>query len=268
MTDATSPAASATDAPAHLPTLPDDDWSRVLCVVAHPDDMEYGASAAVADWTRRGIEVSYLLLTSGEAGMQLPPEQVGPLRAKEQERACATVGVRDLRILDHPDGMLMPTLELRRDIARVIRQVQPDAVVTANFDFEAYGGLNQADHRAAGVATIDAVRDADNTWVFRDLADAEGLSKWHTRWILVAGSPEPTYAVPVNAADVAASVASLECHAAYLADLPGHPVPAEFIPAILAQGGQAAGVEHAVLFKAYDLGPGMRAEADPTESED
>ena len=100
------------------------------------------------------------------------------------------------------------------------------------------------------------------------LADAEGLAKWHTRWILVAGSPEPTYAVPVNAADVAASVASLECHAAYLADLPGHPVPAEFIPEILAQGGQAAGVEHAVLFKAYDLGPGMRAEADTTESED
>ncbi|MBK8867604.1 MAG: PIG-L family deacetylase [Actinomycetales bacterium] len=268
MTDSTSPEPSATDAPAHLPTLPDHDWSRVLCVVAHPDDMEYGASAAVADWTRRGIEVSYLLLTSGEAGMQLPPEQVGPLRAKEQQRACATVGVRDLRILDHPDGMLMPTLELRRDIARVIRQVRPDAVVTANFDFEAYGGLNQADHRAAGLATIDAVRDADNTWVFRDLADTEGLAKWHTRWILVAGSPEPTYAVPVNAADVAASVASLECHAAYLADLPGHPVPAEFIPEILAQGGQAAGVEHAVLFKAYDLGPGMRAEADTTDSKD
>ena len=245
--------------------LPDESWSRVLCVVAHPDDMEYGASAAVAMWARRGIEVTYLLLTSGEAGMQRAPEEVGPLRAAEQQRACDTVGVRELRILDHPDGMLMPTLDLRRDIARVIRQVRPDAVLTANFDFEAYGGLNQADHRAAGVATVDAVRDADNTWVFRELAGEEGLAKWHTRWILVAGSPDATHSVPVDAEAVAASVASLECHEAYLADLPGHPKPAEFIPEILRQGGQAAGVEQAVLFKGYDLGAGMGA---PSSDED
>ena len=259
MTDPTAPS-EPTTAPdsSMLPALPDD-WSRVLCVVAHPDDMEYGASAAVATWAERGVEVTYLLLTSGEAGMQRPPEEVGPIRAAEQRRACETVGVRDLRILDHPDGMLTPTLELRRDIARVIRQVRPDAVVTANFDFEAYGGLNQADHRAAGLATVDAVRDADNTWVFRDLADDEGLPKWHTRWLLVAGHPSPTHAVAVDDSAVAAAVASLECHAAYLADLPGHPVPAEFIPEILAHGGAAAGVGHAVLFKAYDFGPGMSA---------
>ena len=246
---------------AALPRLPDDDWSRVLCVVAHPDDMEYGASAAVATWTRRGIGVTYLLLTSGEAGMQRPPEEVGPLRAAEQRRACDCVGVADLVILDHPDGMWMPTLELRRDIARVVRRVRPDAVVTANFDVEAYGGLNQADHRAAGLATVDAVRDADNTWVFRELADEEGLPKWHTRWLLIAGHPEATHAVGVDEDAVAASVASLECHRAYLADLPGHPKPAEFIPAILAQGGAAAAVPHAVLFRSYDLG-GMAAAAD------
>ena len=102
---------------------------RVLCIVAHPDDMEYGASAAVATWTGRGIDVTYLLLTSGEAGMQRPPEEVGPLRAAEQQAACDTVGVSELVILEHPDGMLMPTLDLRRDIARVVRRVRPDAVV-------------------------------------------------------------------------------------------------------------------------------------------
>lgn len=257
--DLTAPESSAAATP--LPALPQD-WSRVLCVVAHPDDMEYGASAAVSTWTTAGVEVTYLLLTSGEAGMQRPPEEVGPIRAAEQERACATVGVRDLRILDHPDGMLMPTLDLRRDIARVIRQVRPDVVVTANFDFEAYGGLNQADHRAAGLATVDAVRDADNTWIFRELADAEGLPKWHTRWVLVAGHPDPTHAVAVSSEAVSAAVASLRCHEAYLADLPGHPVPEEFIPAILAQGGQAMGVDHAVLFKAYDLGPAMTSPVD------
>ena len=103
----------------------------------------------------------------------------------------------------------MPTLDLRRDIARVVRQVRPQAVVTANFDFEAYGGLNQADHRAAGLATVDAVRDADNTWVFRDLADDEGLPKWHTQWLLVAGHPDATHAMAVDAAAVEAAVGSL-----------------------------------------------------------
>lgn len=237
-----------------LPALPDESWSRVLCVVAHPDDMEYGTSAAVHTWTRRGVEVTYLLLTSGEAGMQQAPEVVGPARAAEQRRACDAVGARDLIILGHPDGILMPTLELRRDIARVVRRVRPDAVITTNFDIEAYGGLNQADHRAAGLATIDGVRDADNTWIFRELAEVEGLPKWHTSWLLIVGHPQATHAVAVDDDAVAAAVASLRCHEAYLADLPGHPAPDEFIPQILRDGGAAAGSEHAVLFRAFNFG--------------
>ncbi|OYN92765.1 PIG-L deacetylase family protein [Parenemella sanctibonifatiensis] len=240
-----------------LEVLPDQSWRRVLCVVAHPDDMEYGASAAVATWTDRGIEVGYLLLTSGEAGMQRDPAEVGPLRAAEQRAACDTVGVTSLTILDHPDGMLVPGLELRRDIAREVRRFKPDAVITANFDLEAYGGFNQADHRAAGLAAVDGVRDADNPWVFRELAETEGLPKWHTRWILIAGHPDATHGVPVDEDAVAKSVASLQCHQAYLADLPGHPDPAEFIPEILADGGNAMGADHAVLFQAHDLGPGL-----------
>lgn len=237
----------------HLPALPDADWSRILCVVAHPDDLEYGTSAAVAHWTRRGVQVAYLLLTSGEAGMQLPPEEVGPLRADEQQRACAAVGVDQLRILNYPDGTLIYGLDLRRDIARMVREFRPDAVITANFDVEAYGGLNQADHRAAGLATIDGVRDADNTWIFRELIE-ENLPKWHTQALLVAGDPRPTHGIVVDEADVAASVASLESHAAYLADLPDHPVPAEFIPEMLREGGQAMGEEFAVVFRVFDLG--------------
>ena len=237
-----------------LERLDDSSWERVLCVVAHPDDLEYGTSAAVAAWTERGTDVAYLLLTSGEAGMQRSPEEVGPLRAQEQRAACERVGVSALTILDHPDGMLTPSLELRRDIARVIRRHRPDVVVTANWEVEAYGGLNMADHRVAGLATVDAVRDADNTWVFRELAEDEGLPKWHTRALLVAGSERPTHAVPVTRAHVEASVASLEAHAAYLADLPGHPAPAAFIPEILRGGGEAAGVEYAAAFRVYDLG--------------
>lgn len=237
-----------------LPALPDAAWSRVLCVVAHPDDMEYGASAAVATWTGRGVEVAYLLLTGGEAGMADDPSVIRPLRAKEQRAACDTVGVASLTILDHPDGMLVPGLGLRRDIARVIRQFRPDAVVTANFQVEAYGTLNQADHRAAGISVVDAVRDADNTWVFRELAEDEGLAKWHTSALLVAGDEQPTHALVVDRDAVDASVASLRCHQAYLEHVTGHPDPGEMIPMFLKQGGEAAGSDYAVTFRVFDLG--------------
>lgn len=236
-----------------LSALPDRDWSRVLCIVAHPDDMEYGASAVVSHWTSRGIEVIYVLLTAGEAGMAEPPEVIAPLRKREQEAACASVGVSDLRILGHPDGMLVADLKLRKDIAKLVREIRPDAVLTANFDFEAYGGLNQADHRAAGLGVIDGVRDASNPWVFRELGD-EGLRAWKTKVILVAGHPEPTHSVPVSQVDVDAAVKSLGSHESYLRHVTGHPVPSEFIPAVLAEGGEASGTENAVSFKVYNLG--------------
>ncbi|WP_394214289.1 PIG-L deacetylase family protein [Brachybacterium vulturis] len=236
-----------------LPDLSEDGVSRVLCIVAHPDDMEYGASAAVAAWTGAGIEVSYLLLTRGEAGMAQEPAVVAPLREQEQRRACALVGVEDLRYLDHPDGMLEGGLALRRDIARVVRQVRPDLVLTANFEVEAYGGLNQADHRVAGLAAVDAARDAANPWVFRELAEVEGLDPWRARSLLVAGHPAPTHAKRVDPEQVQAAVESLQAHEAYLAHVEGHPLPEEFIPEILRGGGEAAGSEHAVVLRVFDL---------------
>ncbi len=233
--------------------LPDEGFRRVLCVVAHPDDLEYGTSAAVAEWTARGVEVAYLLLTPGEAGMQRPPDEVGPLRAREQRAACDAVGVAALQILAHPDGMLVYSLDLRRDIARVIRQFRPDAVVTTSWEVEPGWGLNQADHRAAGLAAADAVRDADNTWVFPELARDEGLPKWGATWLLVSGDSRPTHGVAVSPGSVAKAVASLEAHAAYLADLPWHPAPADFIPGILADQGKPLGAEAGVLFRGYRL---------------
>lgn len=244
-----------------LPPLPDTRWSRVLCVVAHPDDMEYGASAAVATWTGRGVDVAYVLVTAGEAGMAQPPEEVAPLRLKEQQAACATVGVSDLTILGHPDGMLEHGLALRKDIARAIRQFRPDAVVTANYQVEAYGSLNQADHRAAGLAVVDAVRDADNPWVFRELAEQEGLAPWKVQALLVAGDERPTHGLAVDEAAVAASVASLRCHEAYLRHVTGHPDPGVMIPEGLARGGEAMGEAYAVTFRVFDLG-GLRHDDD------
>ncbi len=236
-----------------LTALPSESFERVLCVVAHPDDLEYGTAAAVAKWVSQGATVSYLLLTSGEAGMQTDPAEVGPLRAAEQQAACAAVGVDDLTILDFPDGVLEYGLPLRRAIARVIRQRRPDVVVTMTWDIATPWGLNQADHRAAGLATIDAVRDADNTWVFRDLAEAEGLPKWGATWLLVNGDQAPTHYEDIAGEPLAKGIASLACHEQYLAALPWHPSPTELYEGFTRGAGQAAGCDAAVLFRAYKL---------------
>lgn len=238
-----------------LPALPEESFQRVLCVVAHPDDMEYGTSAAVARWTTRGIEVGYLLLTRGEDGMPNHPEETARLRVAEQQAACAAVGVEHLTVLEHPDGVLVYGLDLRRDICREIRRFKPDVVLGGGYEIETPYGFDQADHRAAGLATLDAVRDAGNRWVFPEQIDDGELEPHSVRWFIspaLAGSGA-THGVEVTGEPLRRGIVSLEAHAAYLAALPGHPAPKDFIPTFTAMSGKAMGVEHAVLFRARDL---------------
>jgi LmbE family N-acetylglucosaminyl deacetylase len=236
-----------------LPALPADAFSRVLCVVAHPDDVEYGTSSAVAAWTARGVEVAYLLLTRGEAGMDaVPPDRTRVLRSEEQIQASREVGVTDVVFLDHPDGVLEYGLPIRRDIARVIRRLRPEAVVVGSWEVEFVAGLNQADHRVAGLAAIDAIRDAANRWVFPGLLD-EGLEPHSVRWLLVGGDPRATHGVDVTGEALERGIASLEAHGQYLAGLPGHPAPRQMISGITALQGRAMGVRNAVLFRAFDF---------------
>jgi LmbE family N-acetylglucosaminyl deacetylase len=236
-----------------LKRFADDDFGRVLCVVAHPDDVEYGTSSAVAAWTARGIEVRYLLLTRGEAGMDsLSPEQTAKVRTREQIAGSEAVGVTSVDFFDYPDGVLEYSLGLRRDIARAIREQRPDAIVVGSWEVEFVVGLNQADHRVAGLAALDALRDAGNRWVFPELL-AEGLEPVSVRWLLVSGDPRPTHGVDVTGEPLQRGIASLEAHAEYLAGIPGHPPPRPMITGITALQGRALGVPHAVLFRAFDF---------------
>lgn len=226
---------------------------RVLCVVAHPDDMEYGGSAAVAEWAAHGVEVSYLLLTAGEAGIRgREPAEVAPLRAAEQQRACEVAGVADLQILDLPDGLLQADLTTRAHIARHIRRVRPDVIMCTTWALETPWGLNHADHRAAGVATVDAIRDADNPWLFRGQLTSEGLTPWATTWLLVAGA-EPTHALPLSASAVEKGIASLAAHEEYLAALPEHPTPEDLVSGVCREGGASAGIEYALPVRTYRM---------------
>ena len=209
-----------TDAPPALEPMPDD-WTRALAVVAHPDDLEYGAAGAIAAWTSAGKVVTELLATRGEAGIaDIPPVEAGPLREAEQRAGAALVGVEVVEFLDHPDGTLTESIELRRDLAGAIRRHRPELLVTINHHERWPGGTgwNYADHRALGRSLLDAVGDAGNAWIHPELAEA-GLAPWSgVRWVAVSGSPLAGHAVDIGD-HLEAAIASLEAHDRYLAAL-------------------------------------------------
>jgi LmbE family N-acetylglucosaminyl deacetylase len=176
-----------------------DDWDagveRILVVNAHPDDVDFGSAGSVAAWTDKGIEVAYCLVTDGDAGgfdPTVPRDQIGAIRRAEQTAAAKEVGVTDLHFLGHPDGRLSPTIEVRRDISRVIRIVRPQRVVCQSPERRwdrIYA--SHPDHLAAGEATIAAVYpDARNPFAHPELA-AEGLDAWTVSEIWVVGGPKP-----------------------------------------------------------------------------
>ncbi len=201
-----------------------EDWGRGLVIAAHPDDIEYGAAAAVARWTGQGKDIRYVLATSGEAGIAgLAPGQCGPLREAEERESARIVGVEQVEFLGHRDGTLVAGPDLRRDIAAAIRRHRPHLVVTGNFGLTWFPGiLNSADHRALGLSVLDAVSDAANEWIFPELTE-QGLEPWAgVRWVAV-NTTAPTHAVDVtDTVDVA--VASLSAHRRYLEALSDVPV--------------------------------------------
>ncbi|HEX6056148.1 MAG TPA: PIG-L deacetylase family protein, partial [Intrasporangium sp.] len=142
-----------------LQPLDESTFERVLCVAAHPDDLEYGTAAAVDKWVKAGKSVTYLLVTRGEAGIDtLAPDEAGPVREQEERDGAEEVGVTVVEFLDDfRDGVVEYGLPLRRAIAREIRTRKPDLIVTSTFAPYFPGGfVNQADHRAVGLATLDA----------------------------------------------------------------------------------------------------------------
>ena len=237
-----------------LPPLADD-WTRALCVVAHPDDLEYGAASAVAKWTTEGRLVTYLLATRGEAGIDsMPPHEAGPLREREERAGAAQVGVEIVEFLGLPDGIIEPGLPLRREIARIIRQRKPEVLIGINFRLS-FGGpsFNMSDHRVVGEALLDAARDAGNRWIFPELLD-DGVDPWDgVKRVCFSGSPEPTHAVDVTGY-LDRGVASLSAHEAYIAGLGDAAFdPDVFLRGIAAADGSRAGVEHAVAFEVFEL---------------
>jgi LmbE family N-acetylglucosaminyl deacetylase len=221
-----------------------------MVVVAHPDDIEYGMAAAVDRWVKAGKTVTYLLASRGEAGIDtMPPEEAGPVREAEERAGAKVVGVDVVDFLDFHDGVIEYGVPLRRELCRVMRMRRPDCVVSQGHDVRFMNMLSQSDHRAVGLATLDAVRDCGNRWIFTDLAD-EGIEPWTgIKTVLVGASPVATHYVEV-ADNLEPAISSLEAHHAYNDALPDDfPKPRDLVTMILGMPAESTGHPYSVAFE-------------------
>ena len=239
--------------PAKLLPLPEK-WNRALAIAAHPDDLEYGAASAIARWTSQGKEVGYLMVTKGEAGIDsMHPEETARLRMQEEINSARVVGVNYVEFLGFTDGVVEYGLPLRRAITREIRKFKPDVIISGNYDLFFPGGhFNFADHRAVGVAVLDAARDADNRWIFPELLE-EGHEPWHgIKHIFIASPPVTSHYVDVTDS-IDKGIASLEEHKVYIDNLSQDFNPDDFLSFGAAATGMQTGCDYAVGFGFMDF---------------
>lgn len=189
---------------------------RILVVMAHPDDPEFAAGGTIARWTQEGHEVIYCLATRGEKGSDdatMRPEHLAAIRENEQRQAAAVLGVREVIFLNYTDGTLEPNLALRRDIVRMIRRYQPEIVVTMDPQTIIRGNryINHNDHRAIGLATLDAIFPAaGNPLYFPELLE-EGLKPHRVREVYLSTTEYPDHWVDITEV-FALKIAALRCH--------------------------------------------------------
>lgn len=198
---------------------------RVLMIAAHPDDVDYGSAGTIATWTDAGVEVSYCIVTDGDAGgfdPKVPRSAIAGIRQDEQRKAAAVLGVTEVEFLGYPDGRLVVSFELRRDITRVIRRVRPDRVVVQSpqRDLRSVYG-SHPDHIAAGEAAFCAVYpDARNPFAHPELLEQEGLEA-HTVseiWVFNGNGKADQYVDITDTFD--RKIAALRAHASQTVHIP------------------------------------------------
>lgn len=208
-----------------FPHLPEN-WTEpqtILLVLAHPDDPDFFMGATVARWVRLGHTVHYCLLTRGDKGVRdqaVDPEDLARVREVEQRAAADAIGVRELVFLDYKDGYLIPSLEARRDIARVIRRFRPDILVTCD-PTQIFGdnSINHPDHRYVGQIVVDAFFPAaGNPLYFPELLQQEGLQPYAPKelWLTVTASPNTVVDVTATWED---KIRALHNHASQIGDM-------------------------------------------------
>ncbi len=227
---------------------------KILVTAAHHDDIEFGCAGSVARWVQEGAIVTYVIITDGGSGSNAPEmnrAQLVARRREEQLQAAQAIGVHDVRFLDYPDGVLQPTLELRRDLTRIIREVKPYRVVcqdpTTVFVWDSY--INHPDHRAAGEATVYAVfPSAETRPIFPELLD-EGLEPHKVSELFLDMSFHPTHYVDISAT-LEHKLDALRHHISQIGDgATAEDNALKFVREWSAKNGENVGVSHAELFR-------------------
>ena len=235
------------------PPKPAEHVERALCVLAHPDDVDFGSGGTVAKMTAAGTEVTYCIVTDGDAGGfdETPREQMPALRRAEQQAAAAEVGVTDVRFLGYPDGRLELTLDLRRDISRVIRQVRPQRILTSSPErWWERVAASHPDHMTVGEATLRAVYpDARNPFAFPELLEQEGLEAWTVSEVWLGASPRADHAVDVTET-AAQKFAALKCHVTQVSH---HPDIEGFVSGWMRMTAQRFGLPEGHMAEAFHV---------------
>lgn len=234
-----------------------------MCIYAHPDDAEFTVAGTVARWTLGGCRFVYVLCTDGDVGTHEPGltrEQLAVLRRQEQRDACGALGVNEVVFLGYGDGMLQPTLALRRDLVRAIREHRPEIVLCGDPTAFFYGDeyINHPDHRAAAQAALEAVFPAASMpLVFPELAD-EGLAPHRVKEVYISGPAEPNVWVDITET-LEQKIEALRRHESQLGDWD----PSEMLTQWAKERAEGQDMEYAEAFRRMVL---VR-EADEAEEE-
>lgn len=242
---------------------------KILAIAAHHDDLEFGIAGSVARWVQEGAEVVYVIVTDGGAGSNTPGvirSELAEQRKAEQLAAASVVGVKEVHFLGYPDGVLQPSIELRRDLTRMIRQVQPDRVIISDPTtvFFGDGYINHPDHRACAEAALYAVFPSSETRpIFPELLE-EGFEPHHVNELWINLTLNPTHFVDITNT-LESKIESLRCHVSQIgAGEVAENGVLKWIRERDATTADKTGVPHAELFKVMFF---HREEAPASEAE-
>lgn len=226
---------------------------RAMFICAHPDDLEFGVAGTAAKWAKQGAHITYVLLTDGNAGsheLNMTKTALAELRREEQRQAAEITGVKECIFLGHDDGLLVNSLELRKELVRLIRQHKPQVVGVmdpTNF-FPSDNYINHPDHRAAGTAALDAVFPASEMRLLYPDLDADGLEPHKANYVYVYFTQEANYYVDISET-VEQKIEALRAHKSQM----GEWDPAERIRTWSAETGKSVGFKHAERYRRITL---------------
>ncbi len=227
-----------------------------MAIHAHPDDQEFTIAGTLAKWARAGCDIVTVLITSGDAGSNdkteanLTKQDLARIREDEQRRACTVLGVKHVEFLHYADGTLQPTIELRRDLTRLIRKYKPDAVICGDPTVRFYGNsyMNHPDHRVAADVTLDAVFPSAGTkFIFPELRD-EGFEPHEVKQVFIHGSEKPETFIDISSV-IDVKIAALKEHHSQIHDWD----PGEMLKEWAKEEGKARGLEYAEAYRVMIL---------------